>query len=200
MPQGKDGVFMFRCNAQDLMNRDNNPRPWHKSYLRLCLVAGTVFLTACAAGRITDGAYINESKGFAVQLPPNAWSVETGEEADVVLRHKYRQAGIVVNATCGEIPPDRPVEVVSRHLFFGIRAKEILRQTRHTDGRWEGLEVVLRGELRDREFLLHGYTYTLKGPDCVYDLVLFAPPNEYPEVNRDFEALARRFHVFPEGT
>ncbi len=171
---------------------------WSGWQLRLGVLAVGIFLTSCAAGRITDGAYINESKGFTVQLPPNSWSVETGQEADLVFRHKYRQAGIVVNATCGEIPPDRPLEIVNRHFFFGIQAKEILRQTRHIDGRWEGLEVVLRGELRGRKFLLHGYT--LKGPDCVYDLVLFATPNEYPEVNRDFEVLSQRFHPLRRET
>ncbi|MFQ5962273.1 MAG: hypothetical protein ACE5MG_12835 [Candidatus Methylomirabilales bacterium] len=181
-----------------LMDRGDNSCAGKKRYLRLCLLAAGIFLTGCAGGRIIEGAYNNEAKGFSVQLPSNGWSVEIGDEADLVLRHKYRQAGISIHATCGEIPPDRPLEVVSRHLFFGIRAKETLRQTQHTDGRWEGLEVVLRGELGGQELLLHGYT--LKDPDCVYDLVLFALPNEYPEVNRDFEALVRRFHLLPGET
>ncbi|MFQ5802169.1 MAG: hypothetical protein ACE5JQ_04645 [Candidatus Methylomirabilales bacterium] len=169
-----------------------------KRHFSLCLLAAGIFLTACAAGHIRNGTYINETKGFGVQLPPRAWKVETGKEADLILWHESHQAGMVVNATCGEIPSDRPLNIVSRHLFFGIRAKEILRQTRHTDGRWEGLEVVLRGELGGEELRLHGYT--LMRSDCVYDLVLFAPPHEYPEVNRDFEVLGRRFHLLPRET
>lgn len=55
----------------------------------------------------------------------------------------------------------------------------------------EAVEVVLRGELEGREYLLHGYT--LKGPRCVYDLVLFAAPEAYADVNAEFEVLVRRF-------
>ncbi len=158
-----------------------------------CLLGVGIFLTACGAGRIIGRTYTNEAKGFAVQLPPNSWSVETGQEADLVFRHKDRQAGIVVNATCGEIPPDRPLAIVSRHLFFGIQEKEILRQEQRTGPEGEVFEVVLRGELGGRELLLHGYT--LKGPGCVYDLVLFASPEDYSEVNGEFEALVRRFQL-----
>ena len=99
----------------------------------------------------------------------------------------------MVNATCGEIPPDRPLGIVGRHLFFGIQEKETLRQEQRTGPEGEVFEVVLRGELGGRELLLHGYT--LKGPGCVYDLVLFASPEDYSEVNGEFEALVRRFQL-----
>lgn len=164
-----------------------------KRHFSLCLLAVGIFLTACAGAHIRNGTYINETKGFGVQLPPRAWTVETGDEADLVLRHKYRQAGMVVNAICGEIPPDRPLAIVSRHLFFGIQEKETLRQEQRTGREGEVFEVVLRGELGGRELLVHAYT--LKGPGCVYDLVLFAPPEDYSEVNGEFEALVRRFHL-----
>ncbi|MFQ5658194.1 MAG: hypothetical protein ACE5G5_11675 [Candidatus Methylomirabilales bacterium] len=175
------------------MDRDHISSPRNKACFPLCLLAVAILLTACAGGRIIEGAYINEPKSFALQLPSEAWSVETNNEADLVLRHKDHQAGILINATCGEIPSDRPLGIVGRHLFFGIRAKEILRQERHVASQEEALEVVLRGELGGRVLLLHGYT--LKGPGCVYDLVLFASPKEYSEVNREFEALVRRFHL-----
>ncbi|MCZ6480850.1 MAG: hypothetical protein O6929_10680 [candidate division NC10 bacterium] len=169
-----------------------------KRHFSLCLLAVGIFLTACAGAHIRNGTYINETKGFGVQLPSRAWTVETGEETDLILLHESRQAGMVVNATCGEIPPDRPLNIVSRHLFFGIQAKEVLQQDGRTAVQGEGLEVVLRGELGGRELQLHGYT--LRGPDCVYDLVLFAPPEVYSEVNWEFEALVRGFHMLPEGT
>ncbi len=56
-----------------------------------------------------------------------------------------------------------------------------------------GVGISLTGELGGRELLLHGYT--LKGPGCVYDLVLFASPKAYSEVNGEFEALVRRFQL-----
>ncbi len=179
--------------GQDVMDRNDNSSPRNKAYFPLGLLAIAILLTACAGGRIVQGAYINEPKSFAVQLPSAAWNVEMNNEADLVLRHKDHQAGILIHATCGEIPSDRPLGIVGRHLFFGIRAKEILRQERRAASQEEALEVVLRGDLGGRELLLHGYT--LKGPGCVYDLVLFASPEDYSEVNGEFEALVRRFQL-----
>lgn len=155
------------------------------------LPAVGIVLTACAGGRITDGWYIDQAKGFSVPLPSKGWRVETGKKPDVLLRHTSRQAGMSVLATCGTIPSGRPLENVSRHLFFGIHDKQILRQERRAASPEEALEVVLRGTLGGRELLLHAYT--LKEPRCVYDLVLFAAPEDYPQVDGEFAALVRDF-------
>lgn len=157
-----------------------------------------ILLTACAGARIADGAYINQAKGFMVRLPSAGWNVETAQEPDLLLRHAHRQAGMSIHAVCGAIPPDRPLEVISRHLFFGIRGKQVLWQERRTASPEQALEVVLRGQLGGRDLLLHGYT--VKGRGCVYDLVLFAAPEEYSDVNGDFEALARGFRVLRDET
>lgn len=163
-----------------------------RTELWFCLLAVGLLLTACAAGRIRDHTYISEAKGYRVRLPAEAWDVEVGKEADLVLRHRNGQAGIVVNATCDDILPDRPLEIEMRRLFFGIRAKQMLRQERHTENPG-GVEVVLRGELDGRSLLFHGYT--LKAQGCLYDLVLFAPAEHYAEVNEEFEALVHRFQL-----
>ncbi|MFQ5846748.1 MAG: hypothetical protein ACE5IQ_03635 [Candidatus Methylomirabilales bacterium] len=168
-----------------------------KRCLRVCLPVVGIFLTACAAGHVSDGTYINEAKGFVVQLPRKAWTVDTGNEADLVLRHAERQAGMSIHATCGEIPPHRSLEVLSRHLFFGIKGKELLWQKHHAASPGESLESVLRGKLDGRAVRLHAYT--VKGPECVYDLVLFAAPEDYAAVNGEFEALVRQFQLVGGG-
>lgn len=142
--------------------------------------------------------YVNEAKDFAIQLPPAGWSVQTGKEPDLLLRHAERAAGMSVHATCGEVPRGRRPEIVSRHLYFGIQGKEILRQERRAASPEEALEVVLRGQLEGQELLLHGYTVV--GRDCVYDLVLFAAPKDYSQVNGDFEALVHSFRRLREET
>lgn len=162
-------------------------------HFQFCLLAVGILLTACAAGQIRDHTYINEAKGYRALLPSDAWNVEMGNEADLVLRHRSSQAGILVNATCDETLPDRPLEIEVRRLFFGIRGKELLKQERPTKNPGEAGEVVLRGELSGRSLLFHGYT--LKAPGCVYDLVLFAPSENYSEVNEEFEALVHRFQL-----
>lgn len=169
---------------------------WRQQLFLICLLAITPFFSACASPRILAGAYINEAKGFAVELPPKSWKVETGEEADLVLRHKHRHAGILINATCGEVLPNRPLTILSRHLFFGVREKEILREERRTLSQGEALEVVLRGKMGTTELLLHGYTIT--GQGCVYDLVFFAPPQDYSEVSGEFDAVVRQFRLLTQ--
>lgn len=181
-----------------LPGREEEGQPLRRfwGHIQFCFPALWILLASCAAGQIRHGTYFNEAKGFVVQLPSEAWDVEMGKEPDLLLRHRSRQAGIVVNATCGEIPTDRPLKIVVRHLFFGIQAKEILLQGHEMANQGDGLEMVLRGILGGRELLLHGYT--LKGSDCVYDLVLFAPSESYSEVNGEFESFVQRFHRLRE--
>lgn len=152
-----------------------------------------IFLAACAGAGIRDGAYVDRAKGFAVPLPANGWNVQTDRLSGLLLRHSSRQAGILVHATCGQIPPNRSLEIISRHLFFGLRQAAPLEQERRATAWGDEVEVRLRGQLEGREVLLHGYTR--KGGGCVYDLVLFTAPPDYSAVNGDFEALARGFRL-----
>ncbi|MBI2205128.1 MAG: hypothetical protein HYU41_14875 [Candidatus Rokubacteria bacterium] len=150
-----------------------------------------IFLAACAGPQIRDGAYANAAKRFVVPLPSAGWTVEMDAGPDLLLRHESRQAGISVHATCGEIPADRRVEIASRHLFFGIQDKQVLRDEPRAGSPEEGSEVLLRGHVEGRDLLLHGYT--VKGSGCLYDLVLFAAPEDYAEVDGEFEALVHGF-------
>lgn len=165
----------------------------YSRYFWLCLPAVGILLTACATGHINGRTYVNEAKSFVVQLPSEAWDLETGKEPDLLLRHRSRHAGMLVHATCDQTLVHRRLEITARHLFFGIKEREILRHDRRTDNQGEAVEMVLKGELGGRKLLLHGYT--VKGPGCVYDLVLFASPEAYAEANREFEAMVQRFQL-----
>jgi hypothetical protein len=150
--------------------------------------AVAVLLAACSGPQIRGGAYVNAAKGFAVPLPATGWSVETDAEPDLLLRHASGRAGISVHATCGGIPDERRVEIASRHLFFGIQDRQIVRDEPRAG---ERKELLVRGRVEGRDLLLHGYT--VKGPGCLYDLVLFAAPENYAGVKGDFEALVHGF-------
>lgn len=167
-----------------------------RSGRRYWLPAVAILLVGCASARVSGGAYVNEAKGFTARLPSDGWRVEAGKSPDLLLRHASRQAGMSVHATCGKVPAGRVVEVVGRHLLFGIERKEVLELERWSAAGGEGLELVVRGELDGRALLLH--SYTLRDPGCVYDLVLFAAPEDYAAVNRDFEAFVRGFRRLPE--
>lgn len=175
------------------------PSAWRaamRSGRRFWFPAMAILLAGCASARVSGGAYINETKRFTARLPSDAWRVEAGKSPDLLLRHRSRQAGMSIHATCGRVPASRSVEVVGRHLFFGIERKDVLEQERWPTAGGEGLELVVRGELDGREFLLH--SYTLKDPGCVYDLVLFADSEDYAAVNQDFEAFVHGFRRLPE--
>ncbi|OGB92386.1 MAG: hypothetical protein A2Z31_01920 [candidate division NC10 bacterium RBG_16_65_8] len=154
-----------------------------------------VLVAACAAGHLHEGTYVDTTKGLVVPLPREGWDIETGKEPDLVLRHRSRRAGILVNATCGDIPSGRPLDVAMRHLLFGIRGKEILLQERLAVTSGDGIEMVLRGRMEGQELLLHAYT--LRRSECLYRLLLFSAPESYRAVNGEFESMVR--HVAGAG-
>ncbi|MFQ5804393.1 MAG: hypothetical protein ACE5JQ_16000 [Candidatus Methylomirabilales bacterium] len=175
------------------MDQAHNGYPCSKTYFLLCLLAVGISLAGCGASQIRDGAHINAAKGFLVELPSEAWNVETNNETDLVLRHKYHHAGILINATCGEIPSDRSPDIGSPHRFFGFQRMQLLQEEPRAAGPGDVREVVLQSKFGGRERILHGYTLKVRG--CLYDLLLFSSPEDYSGVNREFEALVRRFQL-----
>ncbi|MFQ5846738.1 MAG: hypothetical protein ACE5IQ_03580 [Candidatus Methylomirabilales bacterium] len=173
------------------MSRDRTFCPWRKRDFPFYLLAVGIFLTGCAAGQIGDGTYINQSTAFDVAPPSKAWTVKTGTGSDRLLRSQSRQAWISIHATCGEIPSYRPPKIVGPYRFFGIQRIQRLRENRHPTGHGEVLEVMVQSKLGGRERMLHGYTLKIQG--CLYDLLLFASPEDFSAVDREFRALVRQF-------
>lgn len=89
------------------------------------------------------------------------------------------------------------MEIASRHLFFGIRNTHVLERRRGASSE-DAVDVTLRGELEGRALLLHGHT--VRGHRCLYDLVLFAAPEDYADVEADFEVLVRGFRRLKDET
>lgn len=164
----------------------------------LWIAAVGLALTGCAGGRIAHGAFIHEAKGFVVPLPSATWTPETGQRPDLLLRHASRPAGISIHGTCVAIPPDRSLDIASRHLFFGLRHKQVVVEPRRAALHDDAVEVVLRGELGHRDLLVHGYT--VRDAGCLYDLVLFAAPEDYAAVDGEFQALVGGFRRLGAGT
>lgn len=160
---------------------------------RFYLLAVAIWLSGCATSQIEHGVYVNAAKGFTVPLPAAGWHIERGRDPDLLLRHQDGDAGIMVRATCGDERVDRPVEILGRHLFFGVHAQE-----QRTAVHGEAVETFLRGHVGGRGLLFHGIT--LKGPACVYDLVLFATPDHYAAANEVFEALVLQLEFGRGGT
>lgn len=162
------------------------------------VVAVGLALAGCAGGRIADGAFVHEAKRFMVPLPSATWMPETDRRPDLLLRHASRAAGISVHGTCGVIPPGRSLDIASRHLFFGLRDRQVVLGPRRAPLPDEAVEVVLRGQLEHRDVVVHGYT--VRDAGCLYDLVLFAVPEDYAAVDGEFRALVRGLRRLGAGT
>ncbi len=152
-----------------------------------------MILSGCATGQILNGAYLNEAKGFKVRSPSTSWTRETGKEPELVFRHYTLPAGMMVNATCEGRAPSRDLQVLGRHLLFGLKEKGVLKTDQTVLADQEVLQTLVRGSLEGTELLVRSYVIKARG--CVYDLVYFAEPEVYAEGEREFEGLVKDFKL-----
>jgi hypothetical protein len=154
-----------------------------------------MILMSCAAGRTLNGIYVDESKGFRVQLPRNEWQVMESSGADLTLRDTRSQARMAVSASC----PARetgPLPALTRHLFFGLREMKQVRQEHifldgvtgldtEVTGKWEGESVQVR-------------SVVIRRGECLYDLYFIAPPEAFGPQSADFDAFLNGWEFLPE--
>jgi hypothetical protein len=152
------------------------------------VAAGGLFLSSCAGGRILDGLYIDERKGFRVQLLRNGWQVMESSGADLVLRDTRSEARIAVSASCpGE--ETGPLPALVRHLFFGLRqVKQLRQECIQLDG-VAGLETVIAATWEGTPVQVRSIVMRRRG--CLYDLLFVAPPESYGDRSMDFESFLR---------
>lgn len=146
---------------------------------------------ACSASRIEGGVFYSP-KGYRVTLPMGpGWEVASDGPADLELRRPAVRAGIAVNATCAGNAPTRPLAVLSRHLVFGMQAKEILERKEVAVAGHRALRLLLEGRLNGAPVQVEAYV--VKGEGCVYDLIYAAPPEAFTGGLEDFRAVVGSF-------
>lgn len=178
-------------------SRDQRVSSWSRSallwgwYLAWGLVALS-YLTSCGAaiGRIVGQQFISPRYAFEVHLPGNTWEVVTGEPSVLTLSHPKRAAGMTIEVTCDR-GQSAPLEVLARHLFFGFQVREVLLQENHVVHGVPALKTVARAQLDTREFLVS--SYVVQHQSCVYDMVYFASPQDFPQGEPDFERMVSQF-------
>jgi hypothetical protein len=149
-------------------------------------------LTACAAGaRLEDGAFVVPDKGYRVTGPAGWDRIES--EADLALRARSGEAGLLAHATCDGAPPRRPLAILSRHLRFGLRDVQVIdegpvelagrsaQQTRFS-ARLDAVSVIV-------------WAVMLRAGPCVYDLALVAAPSRAAAVEADFARFRESFQL-----
>lgn len=158
----------------------------------------SVLLTGCAtAGRTLDGFYVDEAKGFRVQLPRDKWQImEPHPGADLAVRDVQSDARMAVSASC----PGRergPLPALVQHLFFGLRDVERVHQERIMVDGAVGIDAVIKASWEGRPVQIRSVVIQRNG--CLYDLLYVAPPETFAVRSADFDAFLGGWQFLVEG-
>jgi len=165
-------------------------RPLAPALLALVLLAGC----ATATGRIENGMF-HSTKGYRVTLPPG-WRVDTGQRADLALRAEARPGGMVVDATCGGgRESTRPLDVLARHLTFGLTRRHVLENGTSAVGGREAAHSVIRGLAEGRPVTVEALV--MRAEPCVHDSLYVAPSEAFDDGRPAFRALVESFALEP---
>lgn len=158
--------------------------------LALVVLAGC----ATAAGRIENGMFYS-AKGYRVTLPPTGWKVDTGQRADLALRAEARGGGMVVDATCGGRESTRSLDVLARHLTFGLTRRDVLENGTSTVGGREAAHSVVRGLAEGQPVTVEALV--MRAEPCVHDFLYVAPSEAFDAGRPAFRAVVESFVLEP---
>jgi hypothetical protein len=146
------------------------------------------------AGRVIGQRFVSRVYAFEVPLPGDEWVTKADEPSVLAFTHAKLAAGISVSVTCTR-ESQAPLDVLARHLFFGFKGMEILRQEPRTLDGVAALQTVARARLDAGEVQVNSYVAQHQG--CVYDMVYFAHPEDYSRGEPGFERMLAGFRFLP---
>ena len=149
-----------------------------------------LFLVACRASRVDDGTFIS-TKGYQVRIPREGWQIEPDGRPDLELRRIAPPGGMVVDATCDSVQFDRSLDVLARHLTFGLRDRRTVESDTWTVGGRPATHRVVQGRRDGAEVTVEAVV--LKGERCVHDFLYTAPSAEFESGRHDFRVLVESF-------
>ncbi len=160
----------------------------HARPARLAAVAAlvTLELAGCAGTRIENGVF--HARNYRVALPPG-WTVGADTRADLALSREGAPGGMLVNATCEGRAPGRGLDILMRHLLFGLKDRRILERGEATVNGYPAERAVFEGT--SDEETVRGEAYVVKAGACVYDFLYVAPPDVFEQGRPDFARLVQ---------
>jgi hypothetical protein len=160
------------------------------------LLAIILVATGCATatGRIENGMF-HSAKGYRVTLPPSGWRVDPGPRADLALQSEAKPGGMLVDATCGGREAARPLDVLARHLTFGLTRRDVLENGTATVGGREAAHSVVRGRADGRDVTVEAIV--MRAAPCVHDFLYVAPSEAFAAGRPAFRALVESFALEP---
>ena len=149
-------------------------------------------LTSCRAtvGQVIGQQFVSPAHAFEVPLPGDEWQPVPDEPPVLTLVHTQLAAGITISVSCDQ-ERDVPLDILTRHLFFGFKNMEVLQQAPQALNGVPALETVARASLDGRKVQLHSYVVRRDG--CIYDMVYFASPQDYSRGEPSFARMMAGF-------
>jgi len=163
---------------------------------RHALLAVVALLAGCATatGRVENGVY-HSAKGYRVTLPVSGWKVDQGPRADLSLQDEAGPGGMLVDATCAGREPSRSLDVLARHLTFGLTRREVLENGPTTVAGREAVRSVVRGQADGRDVTVEALV--IRARPCVHDFLYVAPTIAFDAGRSAFRALVESFTLEP---
>lgn len=155
-----------------------------------------LFLTGCstAPGRIEHGVF-HSAKGYRVTLPASGWRVDAESRADLALQSETKGGGMLVDATCEGREAARPLDVLTRHLTFGLTRRDVLENGSATVGGREAAHSVIRGRAGARDITVEAIV--VRAEACVHDFLYVAPTEVFAAGRPAFRAVVESFALEP---
>lgn len=161
---------------------------------RSLLAVLVIAIAGCATGaaRIENGVF-HSPKGYRVTLPSKGWQVDQGPPADLALQGEATSGGMLVDATCGGREASRPLDVLARHLTFGLTRRDVIENGATTVAGREAAHSVVRGVADGRDVTVEAVV--VRGEPCVHDFLYVAPTGLFDAGRPAFRALVESFSL-----
>jgi hypothetical protein len=147
----------------------------------------------CAGPRIRDGVF-HSDKGYTVAVPGAAWQLVRDSRADLEFRHGTEPAGMLVKASCGDVPQRPSLEALARHLLAGMRERALVSAEKISVNGKLAYHAVLDGRV-EGEDRVRVELYVMRDERCLYDFLYVAPPASFDEWRPAFERLVETFRT-----
>ncbi len=156
----------------------------------LSFVLISTLLLGCQRGRIVDNLYIDGERGFSVDLLPSGWIRQSQQGLDLFFRDPKTGATVGVAAECRR-RTKAPLNILTRHLLFGLEEWRVVERRGLRFGDVEGMETIMvaRSDEADVKMSL----VVIKRGRCIYDLIYVARPSDFSSGIGDFREMVRSF-------
>jgi hypothetical protein len=163
---------------------------WQRYLACALVVLHSVVGCRATVGRVVGQQFVSPTYAFEVPLPGDDWRAVAGEPSVLTLTHAQLAAGITISVTCDR-ERDIPLDILTRHLFFGFKDTHVLSQEARMLHGAPALKTVARARLDAHDVQVE--SYVIRHAGCVYDMVYFASPKDYPHGESMFERMVAGF-------